>query len=345
LKKERSQQEGYALLMTLVFLTVITLTVGYFQHKVSAARHLVASGRNKTEHNMAMHSELNSMLYRLAVVRPTREGIGKPPNVMRVDNRAYTASIDSNSNSRASRSKSGIQVRLMDARGLISLRYPSRKRMQRLLGEYGLPVGKQSQLYDTLKDYIDPNNLPRINGAEKSQYQAHHMAPPTNRPLRSVPELRRIYGWASQSQLIHNPGFMQLFTVMPVPGINPNAAPIPVLATLPRVDRQLAKRLVNYRQNKPLSTGIMGQLTGLSAMQMQFTVFPFPSKFYRITLSCGSCSYPAMQYNVELTPTSSHAPWDFASVRRLNAHKPQSPPQPIPKVVPFKSGSAGALSP
>ncbi|MGN8160475.1 general secretion pathway protein GspK [Salinisphaera sp. RV14] len=319
--------------MTLVFLSVITLTVGYFQHKVGEARHLVANARDKTEHHMAMHSELNTMLYRLAVVRPTREGIGKPPNIMRVDNRAY---VDHST---------GVQVRLMDARGLISLRYPSRERLQRLLGEYGLPVDQQSQFYDALKDYTDPDNLRRINGAEKPQYLARHMAPPSNRPLRSVLELRRVYGWASQSQLVDNPDFMQLFTIMPVPGINPNAAPIPVLATLPRVDRQLAKRLVNYRQNQPLGIGIMGQLTGLSAMQMQFTVFPFPSKFFRITLSCGSCLVPAMQYNVALTPSSSHAPWDFASVRRLDARKPKSPPQPLPKVVPFKPVSAGALSP
>lgn len=327
------QQEGYVLLMTLVFLTIITLAVGYFGHKVSEARQLVSSARDKAESGLALHSQLNAMLYRLAVVRPTRDGIGKPPHVMRVDNRAYADT------------QTHVDVRLMDARGLISLRYPSRTRLERLLGEYGLPVDKQDQLYDTLKDYTDPDNLRRINGAEKPQYEARHMAPPTNRPLRSVLALRRVYGWADQSKLMNDRDFMQLFTIMPVPGINPNAAPVPVLATLPRVDRQLAKQLVKYRQNQPLESGVMGELTGLTPMQMQFTVFPFPSKFFRITLSCDSCSYPAMQYNVALTPTSSRAPWHFASVRRLDAQKPKRHPQPLPKVVPFKPVSTGALSP
>lgn len=324
------RQQGYVLLMTLVFIVVITLVVGYFSHKVDQALEIIATAKNKADASLSLHSELNKLLYRLSVVRATFKGIGKAPDVMRVDGRPY--------------GDGSTWVQLRDQRGLISLRYPDRARMDRLLGEFNIPVDERSILFDSLEDYIDSDNLRRINGAEAPQYQARRMAPPSNRPLRTVAELRHVYAWADQNRLLSDPDFLELFTTMPVTGINPNAAPPEVLATLPRIDRQIAKQLVGYRQQQPITQAILAKLTGLTFLQMQFLVFPFPSKYFRVTLSC-SCPHPVMEYNVALSPRSNLAPWHFESVGQLDARPPFKHAPPIPKVAPFEPAAAGAFRP
>lgn len=320
------QQAGYVLLLTLVFIVILSLSVGYFAQKIDIARTIAQKSQERADAAIEIHNQLNRMLYRLAVVRPSMAGIGLGDHVVRVDNQPYQAA-------------DGIIVRVMDQRGLLSLRYIDPLRMARLLGEFGVPQSKQTPLIDALQDYIDADNDRRLNGAEAPQYAAADLPPPANAPLDDVKQLKQVYGWREQTQLWQGDAFTRLLTTAPVAGINPNAAPPQILATLPNVDLTLADTLVRYRQKQPIDFQLMSQLTGMNAMQMQFTVFPFLSSFLRLTFAC-ACPHPVMQYNVALTPNNNEAPWYFERVSQQDALSPEepntqnaetAPTQPTPK--------------
>lgn len=305
------QQAGYVLLLTLVFIVILSLSVGFFAQKIDIARTLAKNSQARADTEIQIHNQLNSMLYRLAVVRPSMAGIGAGQELIRVDNQPYQAA-------------DGIIVRVMDQRGLQSLRYIDPLRLARLLGEFGVPQSKQTPLIEALQDYIDADSDRRLNGAEAPQYAAADLPPPANQPLDDVKQLKQVYGWREQTQLWQSDAFTRLLTTAPVAGINPNAAPAQILATLPNVDLTLADTLVRYRQKNPIDFQLMSQLTGMNGMQMQFTVFPFPSTFLRLTFSC-VCPHPVMQYNVVLTPNSNEAPWHFERVSQQDALSPQEP--------------------
>lgn len=313
-----SPQQGFVLVATLVFITAMLLAAGFFAAKVEKARSLAGLSQSRSDHMVAMHNTLQDMLYRLTRVRPSLHGLGpSAKQAIRLDGRLY---LDDNA----------IRVRLQDQGGLLSLRFVDRVRLGRLLALKGVPLEAQSVLLDSLEDYIDENDLRRLNGAEADDYRASGLPPPANRPIRSVQELKQVFGWAAQAPLWQDPRTLDLFTVSRVTGINPNAAPWEVLATMPFVDEAIARRLIAYREDTPLTQGIMGRLTGMHAEQMQFLIFPFPSGNYLLTLSC-ACALPPRSYNIRLTPFGDQAPWVLEGIR----YATRGPDQPQQTLIPL----------
>lgn len=323
------RQRGYVLIVTLIFIVVITLAVGFFSRKVEMALNLVAKAQERSQTQLAMHSALSAMLYRLAVERRTKYGIGIPPQTMRIDDRPYR--------------QGKLTLQLIDQRGLVSLRYPKRAMIERLLTAFGVPENRQAALYTALTNYIEtPAGF--LSRNETTRYTAVGLPPPAHRPLYSVAELKQVAGWAKQSSLWKNDRFRRQLTTTAVSGINPNAASATVLATLPWVDDPTARALIAYRQHRPITQSIMSRITGLSIMEMQFTIFPFPSNTFRLTLSC-ACSHPRLQYNIALTPLSSIAPWKLESIGYYNAGVSKPPETPLPAIVPVNPAAIHSFIP
>ncbi len=326
-----SRQSGYVLIITLVFIVVITLAVGFFSSKVRIAMGLVAKAQQRSQISLAMHSSLNSMLYHLAVVRRTPYGIGPPPHTTRVDGHRYR--------------DGKVTYQLNDQRGLVSLRFPRQSQIEHLLTEFGVPESVQPALYAALSKYIAAPQSGFLAHADTTQYSAAALPPPAHRPLYSVAELRNIYGWATQKQLWKDDRFQRQLTTAMVTGLNPNAATAPVLATLPWVDSKMAQALITYRLHQPITLDVMSQITGLDTLQMQYLIFPFPSKYYRLTLAC-ACSHPRVQYNIVLTPLSNIAPWNLASIGYYNAGVSGSPKTtPLPVISPVNAPAANPFAP
>lgn len=62
--------------------------------------------------------------------------------------------------------------------------------LRKFLENKGFDLDQRDMMVDTLLDWVDPDNLVRLNGAETEQgYQ------PANRPLRRLDELKKIKGW------------------------------------------------------------------------------------------------------------------------------------------------------
>jgi len=62
--------------------------------------------------------------------------------------------------------------------------------LRRYLENKGLDLDERDRMIDTLLDWVDPDNLVRLNGDEgEGKYK------PANRPLRRLDELKKIRGW------------------------------------------------------------------------------------------------------------------------------------------------------
>lgn len=95
-------------------------------------------------------------------------------------------------------------------------------------------------LVDALQDWRDIDDEPRSFGAERDQYVSRSRMPPSNAPLESLGELRRVIGFDSLAGLD---------VVLDVePGrVSINTAPRDVLLTIPGFTEEVVERILTER--------------------------------------------------------------------------------------------------
>lgn len=144
------------------------------------------------------------------------------------------------------------QFALQDDRGLLGVNWVSPLLVDRLFEQAGVPFAQRSALGNLLLDYQDPDDLYRINGAERDDYRKAERPPPSNRTLATPLELRRIIGWDQALAGFDDADVMSTFTVARSPALNVNTAPARVLHTLLGIDEAAAQRIVAARRLAPL---------------------------------------------------------------------------------------------
>lgn len=286
-------QHGFVLVATLWILAIITIAASYFAERVSRS---IAQAQKKQEVTQQLLEFANTradILYRLGTTPFSFYGLGEPPAIA-LDDRPYHGSGED-------------IVRLQDNRGLLNVNFVEQNMMSRLLGQLGIPVEKRDAMIDALRDYIDTDDLRRLNGAETSEYAALGLPPPPNDWLASPYQLKNIIGWRDQPQLWENQHLLQLVTSSRVTGFNPNTAPMAVLSSLPGGTRDTAEALIVLRNKKPLYT--LNQLAGFTSGELDpdFFLF-FPGNSIRITQQGPRLPW-AIQFSLSLTPRSEDAPW------------------------------------
>ncbi len=111
--------------------------------------------------------------------------------------------------------------------------------LRRYLEVKGIELNDRDTMIDCLLDWVDPDNLVRLNGAEaEGDYQ------PTNTLLARVDDLKRIKGW---SDFTGQPGWDAAFTISSTGPLDLAWAPRDLLLALPgmtseKVDAFLALR-------------------------------------------------------------------------------------------------------
>ncbi len=73
--------------------------------------------------------------------------------------------------------------------------------LRQLLRNWGLDMDKISVVVDSLVDWTDPDDLPKLNGAERGglEHQTQYSIP-ENRDFRSVTEMEKVREWISLPQ-------------------------------------------------------------------------------------------------------------------------------------------------
>jgi len=168
---------------------------------------------------------------------------------------------------------------LQDDRGLLSVNWAAPTLRQSLYRSLQIPSDQWDGLEAKLLDYQDPDDLHRLNGAEKDQYDKAGLPPPTNRTLATPLELRRVLGWNEALAGMDNAELLSLFTMTRGADLNINTAPAPVLALLPELTPENTARMVELRRTTPfLSTYQAQQDFGIgTTMEDGLALFAKPS--------------------------------------------------------------------
>lgn len=139
-----------------------------------------------------------------------------------------------------------IEMRITDESGRIDLNRTPAELLVELFLSRGVDEQVAWQLADAIEDWRDPDDLPRLYGAEIDEYLAEgYPYGPANQAFQSVDELQQVMGVSFDL-------FQQLENLLTVHGrggqVNPAFAPAEVLAAMPDMDLESAQMFVEERQ-------------------------------------------------------------------------------------------------
>jgi len=194
---------------------------------------------------------------------------------------------------------------IQDEGGLININLETRHTLGRLLGLLGVEANLHEPLIAKLKDYIDMDDLHRINGAESYHYERRNLPPPTNRYLFHQMEIQRILDWGEQSTLWENHQLKQLTHLWLAVRPNINTAPSLVLQAAYNISEKSAESIIKMRETQPFySPGMTFNVTGEPLDLDPDEENISPSSFLRLTLWYAGAQrmrqvYMRLMHNVE----------------------------------------------
>ena len=116
-----------------------------------------------------------------------------------------------------------------------------------LLKEYfrmaGLSFQEREIIVDCLLDWVDPDNMRRLNGAEADTN--YH---PANRPFLTLDEVRQVEG--TKPMFDRRPNWLDDFTLLSSGPIDLESVTTDILAIVPGIGQQRAARFVQVRQGR-----------------------------------------------------------------------------------------------
>ena len=242
---------GFILPATLAAIVILGLAAAYFAGRVDELREGARQLQQWSESEREAFSVHQALMYQASIVPASVHGIAVDGVALRPDGRAYRLSDNH-------------VLRVQDERGLLPILAMEPAVLRRLLTHLEVPAERFERLSDTLQDFIDWDDLRRLNGAEAREYAEAGLPPPPNDFLRSRDDLRMVLGWRELIADLDRRGgdlgerFLTQFTAARHGGININAAPPLVLAALPGFDAAKISALIDQRTLKPFET--LGEL-------------------------------------------------------------------------------------
>lgn len=139
------------------------------------------------------------------------------------------------------------RLSIEDGSARLPVNSASEGELQRLLLALGIQRLRAIELAAAISDWIDSDELHRLNGAEWDDYYADQPAQtrPANGPLADLAELRHIRGVDREVFALIEP----LLTVETDHQVNLNTAPVPVLSALPGLSDEAVRTIVSLRRS------------------------------------------------------------------------------------------------
>jgi len=177
-----------------------------------------------------------------------------------------------------------LAVKAQDANGILSVTTIKTLPLKRLLTYFGVDSQNADIFIDSILDWIDQDDLTRINGAEKLWYSSQGFNyEPRNYQIQNKEELKLIRGLSPEIYSKIEP----YITILPATGFNPNTASDPVLISYLDIGNDTLNVLKEYMKTKPVtSDSEFYSLTGRRIVQEEGLYF-FPSSFLEITVQAG----------------------------------------------------------
>ena len=137
--------------------------------------------------------------------------------------------------------------------------------LRKYLEVKGVDLNERDRMMDCLLDWVDPDNLVRLNGAEEEPGYK-----PSNAPLKSLDELKRVRGWG---EFTSRPDWDADFTLNSTDArIDINSASRDVLLALPGFTEPLADRFLQMRRGPDGIDGTEDDVLFASASDLQIAL-------------------------------------------------------------------------
>lgn len=317
----RTSQQGFILAVTLWILAGVAIAVGLMTLWAVEQVQDAQTAREQFEDEASLYETRDTLLYLVATRERTLAG--QPTRALGEDELSIRKLSEFGG---LSRDPVGGELRmdgspyhglgstvfaLQDEAGLFSIVWPAAAELDRFLDTHGVKAERWPRLRDTLLDYVDNDDLTRINGGEQRDYEQDHRTPPPNRRLLVPGELARVLGWADLP-----PGQLAAMIEHATPyysgGINPNTMPEALLPLRIPGCPETCRRLIQERREKPFSStfDLQGRLAiqvpGDDALDYRYVA----DDSLRITLWRRSGA--AWRMHVRLTPLADRqGPWSI----------------------------------
>ena len=235
---------GFVLVATLVAIAIIGLGAAYFASQVDTLRNSARQLQSWSEAEREAFSVREMLQYAAALGFRDEGGLTFANTTLATDGRRY-------------RLTDTLSVSVQDERGLLAINTLDERTLSKLLSIIGIPTENHARLIDTLLDYMDPDDLRRLNGAEARDYAAANKPAPANDFLRTRDQLADVLSWDTilerlDSGALSAPGlrarFIDLFSAAKHVGLNINSAPLHVLRTVPGIDPTKISALIDQRR-------------------------------------------------------------------------------------------------
>lgn len=255
----KGEPSGMALLITLLIMLILAVLVNRFAF---ATRVHIAAAVNSRDQFQAECLALSGVELALALLEEddtpevdhlaepwalsrelSGEELGLPDAALAVRVEDESAKIDIN--------------RVVKEDGSTTDEFVHRQ-LDRLLEIFGISSDQRDALLDCLEDWLDEDDLQKLNGAETAFYQGlDNPYVARNGPLRSTGELVLVKGWKEVLDVRLDDGrtILDFLTTGPTDGtINVNTASPLVLMTLAtEIDESSAEQVVTLREEAPLT--------------------------------------------------------------------------------------------
>jgi hypothetical protein len=141
----------------------------------------------------------------------------------------------------------------------------------------GVDLNERDHMIDCLLDWVDPENLVRLNGAEDDAgYQ------PPNRLLMSVDEVKRIRGW---EEFTARPNWDADFTLKSTGPIDLVWAPRDVLLALPGLSEMRVNQFLTLRSGPDANEGTEDDPQFANPDEVGFALGLSPEQFKQLQAS------------------------------------------------------------
>lgn len=308
-------QQGYVLLFVTVALTVVTIVAARFAFRIDALREQASTMQSYAQGRLQASSARAQALYWLST-RPigyASAGFADEQPLV-LDGRPYDMG-------------EGAQLRVQDSRGLLSVNVPDREALASMLQTSGAGFDQASAMLDVLEDYVDGDNLRRLNGAESSDYSALGLPPPRNDWMLSVDELGRMAVWSNWEGRAKVSPWLGVHRIKL---FNPNTAPLELMQSIwPKISKQQWELFETLRKRAPFANAdSVLATTGIPFSGEQFLFHASNA----LRLQVWAPGLPqALEYNLLILPTGASAPWLIHELRQIPRPAPTDAITPAAK--------------
>ncbi|KAF1699363.1 hypothetical protein CSC62_00180 [Pseudoxanthomonas jiangsuensis] len=270
------RQDGFVLVIVLALLVVLTLLASAVAASGSRAVAEAQEEIDRFQGELDMRSTGETVLFMLGTQQRNIGGLAALPSpplnqALLDDDDGGTYALPRGGEIRLDGSPyAGLgdaRFALQDDRGLLSPNWAPESMLHAFYASRGVAAGAWADLDAKRLDYQDPDTLHRLGGAEKDQYEKSGRTAPSNRPVATPLEFRRIMDWDSMLAGLDDAALLGLLTTGRSATLNVNTAPVEALALIPGMTRAEAERMAALRRQAPF--------VSTWALQGAFPIAPF----------------------------------------------------------------------